>query len=345
MKRATAIAAGLGCAFGMLIVMQLTFPAPAVAIPNPLDVAKGALDVSLNPVDWMVDGFRALLHFMFGEQLDELGRHLLALLLAMPLLTDKEAFPGVNAYRQYVTYGAWGILPLTFVYASMRYWLSSYSGSGSYEALQGFMRTVVAVAMLLVFPVAFDGLMRATNMMSAALIKGPTSSAGFKGLAGVMSVEAITDGSVGMFVAIAAVFMGLVLLVVKVVVTALIAVLFVLSPLAIVLWPVEELSWALRSLVQSLGALMVFPCVWAVCFGTFAVLPRDAMFPGSYGDLVSSLLTPLIALASLIIALRLPFKILELAGMQGSISPGVGRGLSQVRNASYARSALTRVGR
>ena len=66
--------------------------------------------------------------------------------------------PSLNEYRDYVTGGAWGILGLSFVVASIRYWLSSYSGAGAYEALMGFARTVGSIAMLLAFPIAFDQL-------------------------------------------------------------------------------------------------------------------------------------------------------------------------------------------
>jgi hypothetical protein len=137
--------------------------------------------------------------------------------------------------------------------------------------------------------------------------------------------------------------MALILLVVKVIVTALLAVLFVLSPLAIALWPIEELSWGLRTLVQAMVGLLVFPVLWAVCFGTFAVLGNDALFPGNNGDVINSVLAPLITLASLIIAFRLPFAVLSQA-MKAGISPGIGRGVTQMRNAGYVRD-LARLGR
>jgi hypothetical protein len=130
--------------------------------------------------------------------------------------------------------------------------------------------------------------------------------------------------------------MAIILLVVKVIVTALLAVLFVASPLAIALWPIEELSWALRSLVQAILGLLIFPILWAVCFGTFAVLSTDALFPGNNGDAINTVLSPLIALAALIIAFRLPFAVLSQA-MRAGISPGISRGVTHVRNAGYVR--------
>jgi hypothetical protein len=329
------------CALALLIVGSIASPEPAAALPNPADLLPSIPD--LNPAHWVVDGFKAILHFIFGD-LDQLGRHLVNLLLAVPLLTDTAAFPRLNDYRAYVTGGAWGILALTFVVASLRYWLSSYSGNGAYEALAGFLRSTGAIAMLLVFPVVFDQLARAVNAFTAALVVNPVVGDGLgRGLVGTISTAAITGGGIAMLVGLATIVMAIVLLVVKVIVTALLAVLFVASPLAIALWPIEELSWALRSLVQAMLGLLVFPILWALCFGTFAVLSTDAMFPGDHGGAIDTVLSPLIALAALIIAFRLPFAVLGQA-MKAGISPGISRGVTHVRNVGYVRS-LTRAGR
>jgi len=145
-----------------------------------------------------------------------------------------------------------------------------------------------------------------------------------------------------MLVGSAAVVMAIVLLVIKVIVMALLATLYVLSPLAIALWPVEELGWALRSLVQAILGLLVFPILWAACFGTFAVLSIDALFPADSRDfLTSALLAPLVTLASLIIAFRLPFVVLRQA-MNAGLAPSVGRSM---QNVHYARSLAGGVAR
>jgi hypothetical protein len=330
-------------AFAVLCVVQLAAPASASALPSPLDLVPGGGDLpSLDPTQWVVDGFRAILKFIFGESIDSLGRHLVGLLLAVPLITDHRLFPGLNAYHAYVTGGAWGLLGLTFVVAIMRYWLSSFSGSGSYEALTGFVRGCGAIVMLLLFVPAFDGISRAVNMFTAALIAGPTQGSSDHGLMSALAPSSIADGGIAMLVTIAAIIMAIVLLVVKVIVVALLAVLFAASPLAIALWPVEELGWLLRSLVQALGALLIFPILWALCFGVFSVLPKDALFPGSYGDVINSVLSPLITLAALIIAFKLPFVVLQQA-IRASILPNPNRAVSTIRNVSYVRS-MTRSG-
>jgi hypothetical protein len=330
------VTVAVACALTLVLLGSIASPDPAAALPSPADLLPGLPD--LNPAHWVVDGFKAILRFIFGDQLDQLGRHLVNLLLSVPLLTDSGAFPRLNDYRAYVTGGAWGILALSFVVASLRYWLSSYSGNGAYEALAGFLRSTGAIVMLLLFPIVFDQLARAVNAFTAALVVNPVVGDGLgKGLVGTISTAAITGGGIAMLVGLAAIVMAVILLVVKVIVTALLAVLFVASPLAIALWPIEETSWALRSLVQAILGLLIFPILWALCFGTFAVLSTDAMFPGDHGSAINAVLSPLIALAALVIAFRLPFAVLGQA-MRAGISPGISRGVTHVRNVGYVRS-------
>jgi hypothetical protein len=325
-------------AAALVLVGSLSAPDNAQAIGiGPVGLPSLPGLPSLNPADWAIDAFKAILKFIFGDELEDLARHVINLLLAVPLLTDTKKFPSLNEYRDYVTGGAWGILGLSFVVASIRYWLSSYSGAGAYEALMGFARTVGAIALLLAFPIAFDQLSRVVNEFTAALIANPIVGANLgKGLVGTLGGALGTSGGIAMLVGIASIVMAIVLLVVKVIVTALLAVLFVLSPLAIALWPIEEFSWALRALVQAILGLLAFPILWAACFGTFAVLSADALFPGDVGDLINSVLSPLMTLASLIIAFRLPFVVLRQA-MNSGIVPSVSHAM---QSAYYTRSLV-----
>ncbi|MEA2139879.1 MAG: hypothetical protein QOG56_3029 [Solirubrobacteraceae bacterium] len=339
---------GLACVVVLVLAATFALPEPAAAL-SPQDLVPSPLDLlpstpSLDPAQWAVNGFKSILKYIFGDQVGELGRHLINLLLSVPLLADTAAFPRLNAYRDYVTGGAWGILGLSFVVASLRYWLSSYGGSGAYEALMGFMRSAGAIAILLVFPVVFDQLARGVNAFTSALVVNPIVGDGLgKGMVGVLSTTPGSGGGIAMLIGLAAIVVALILLVIKVIVTALLAVLFVASPLAIALWPIEELSWALRSLAQAMLGLLVFPILWAVCFGTFAVLGTDALFPGNHGDLISSALAPLITLATLVIAFRLPFAILRQA-MHAGISPGINRGLSTIHHVDRMHAIGVRVG-
>lgn len=336
MSRRRAVASALA------VVLAAALAAPATAsasiLPNPLDLVPDALD----PAHYIVEGFKALISWIFGDTIDELGHNLVGLLLAVPILTDKADFPRLNEYRGYVTGGAWGILGLSLVISSLRYWLSSFSGAGAYEALQGLIRTGGAICMLLAFPVAFDQIARAVNAMTAALVTTPIVAHGLEhGIAGTLVNANLIGGGIAMLITIAALIAALILLVVKVVVTALLAVLFVASPLAIVLWPVEETSFLLKTLVSAMLALLAFPVVWALCFGTFAVLSPDALFPGRHGDLVTSVLSPLITLASLIIAFRLPFALLSAAQLSG-LAPRARHGTTVVQHVRNVTTTRTR---
>jgi hypothetical protein len=312
--------------------------AAAFPMPSPADLltADKLIPGGLNPSSWVTDGFKAILKFIFGD-IDDLGKHLVNLLLAVPLLTDAKAFPKLNQYREYVTGGAWGLLSLSFVVASMRYWLASYTGAGAYEGAQGFVRSCAAIAGLLVFIPLFDQVARLTNAFTSALVANPIVGDNLgKGMTGVLDTGLISGGGIPMLVAIVAIMLAITLLVVKVIITALLAVLFVASPLALALWPIEEFAYLFRTLLQAMMGLLLFPVIWALCFGTFATLSVDALFPGEHGSQIPRLLGPLVMLAALIVAFRLPFAVLRQA-MQAGISPGLSRG---VRNVQVITSSI-----
>jgi hypothetical protein len=339
---------GAVCIVALVTLGSIVSPEPSAALPlpSPADLlnADRLIPDSLSPSSLAADGFAAILKFIFGD-VDELGKNLVNLLLAVPLLTDAKAFPKLNAYREYVTGGAWGLLALSFVVASLRYWLSSYTGAGAYEGAMGFIRSCVAISVLLAFVPFFDQLARFVNAFTSALILNPIVGHDVgHGFSSTISTAAIGGGGMMMIIAIFAIALAMILLVVKVIITALLAVLFVASPLAIALWPIEELGWLFRSLMQALIGLLIFPVIWAVCFGTFAVLSADALFPGDHGKQIQGVLAPLVVLAALVVAFRLPFAVLRQA-MQSGISPNIGRGVSHVQTAVNAIPAGRYAGR
>ena len=319
-RQQVAMAASLVVA---LLAVELLVPQPAAAF-------------SLNPADWVVDGFKAIIRFIFGD-VAELGKNLMNLLLAVPLMTDKGKFPRLNAYREYVEVGAYALLSLTTLLAIVRYWLSGFTGNGGMEALMGVARGAAAVAILLAFEPAFDQVSRIENAFTAALIDNPVVGRGLgDGVVKLLSDQSL-EGGITMLLSIVGVVTALLLLLVKVIVIALLAVLFVASPIAIALWPVDELAWAMRSCFLVILGLLSFPLLWALCFGAFATLTPDALFPGDYGDLLNAILAPAIALASLIVAFRFPFAVLKL-GMQASVSPS--SPIRTIRDASYVKRAV-----
>ncbi len=313
----------VGWALAIVLVGSLVAPDSAQAF------------LGIDPAGWAVDGFKAIIKWIFGD-VSTLANHIVQFLLGVPLLADPGQFPKLNAYRDYVVYGAWGVLSLSFVISSLRYWLSSYSGSGAHEALIGFARTAGAIVLLMLFRTMFDQLIRFVNEFTSALISNSVvGDALGHSITATLTGALATGGGIGMIVGIASLIMAIVLVVIKVIVTALLAVLFVLFALAVSLWPIEELSWALRNAVQAILALLMFPIIWAVCFGTFAVLSVDTLF-GEGGSLVNSLLGPLYTLAALIVAFRLPFVVLRQA-MNAGLAPSISKGL---QTAHYARALM-----
>jgi hypothetical protein len=64
----------------LLVGGSLCAPTAAQA-QNPLDLLPSLPD--LNPASWAVDGFKAILEFVFGDDLRQLAEHLVNLLLAI----------------------------------------------------------------------------------------------------------------------------------------------------------------------------------------------------------------------------------------------------------------------
>jgi hypothetical protein len=285
---------------------------------------------SLNPADWAVEGVQAILKFFFGNSIEKIADVFVNLLLAVPHLSDPKRFPGLNAYHDYVMGAGWGLLALSFIFVCLQYWASSYTSSGAQQAAIGFTRVIGGIGLMLCFPIAFGLTSDAVNELTAGLIKNPYVGDNLGTLIEATFVGGITSGGgLSLLVGIAALVMAIVLLVVKVCITAVLAVLFVLSPLAIGLWPFEPVAWALRSLAQAMLVLLCFPVLWAACFGTFAVLTPAALAPGAAGGLGSALLTSVVGLACLIVAFKLPFAVLRIATGMGLV-PSMSRALQTV---------------
>lgn len=329
----------LGCTFGLLLLGALL--ASSAVAQNPLDVpglkppkVPNPLDLlpSFSPGDAVLAGFKKILVWIFGD-FDDLGRSLVKLLLSVPLFADARVFPKLNEYREYVMAGCWGVLGLAAVITTVQFIATSFTGGDVYAPAMGIARAAGAILLLLVFAKVFDLVSRITNEFTHALIVNPivgdNLSASGK-LAAPFAVSALLLGKgplilIGIGIAV----LVLILLIVKVIISALLAVLYVLASLAIAVWPIGELSWALRNLVQAVLVLLMFPVVWATCFGVYVALPADALFSGKHGDTITATIGPLILLATLIVAFKLPFVVLRQA-MNAGLMPSFSRG---VRNA------------
>jgi hypothetical protein len=311
-----------------LAVTPLLTPAPARAdIPIVGPIVSGVTGLIGGVAnDVFVKGFGALLGFIFGSVLTALAQGFLKDLLDITPLAGPGAPAGLDQLHTEIVGAGWGLLTLSFTGAAIGYWLSSYTSSGAQQAATAFARTVGAIGLLISSPYIFSAATEAVNQLTAGIITLPVVAHGMTGLfERVFLGSLLTQGGVGMIAALIAVVMALALILVKITITALLAVLYVLSPLAIGLWPVEQLSWLLRTLLQVAFVALIFPVLWAACFAVFAVL--SPTFAASLG-----LLSPLVAVAALIIAFKLPFALLRISTGAG-LMPSAGKGMSAIYHA------------
>jgi hypothetical protein len=275
-------------------------------------------------------GFGALLSFIFGPALNDLASGFLRDLLNVVPLSGQGAPAGLEELHTDLVGAGFGLLTLSFAAAALGYWLSSYTSSGAEQAARGFTRTVGAVGLLICSPYIFSVATEAVNQLTHAIISTPVVSNGMDTLfAATFAAGSLSNGGLLLIVPVVGAVVALILVVVKITITALLAVLYVLSPLAIGLWPVEQLSWLLRVLVQVAFVALIFPVLWAVSFGVFAVLT-----PALNSSL--GVLSPLVGVAALIVAFKLPFALLRIATGAG-LMPSPGKAMSA---AYHARSLV-----
>jgi hypothetical protein len=287
-------------------------PTPSLPDVNPFDdLLPSVGDLAGKLIEGI---FKAL----FGNLEAKVTLGLVKFLVAHPIVTNHAAYGTLNEYRVYVTDGAWGLLALVLVISSFRYWASGFAGGGAYEALQGLVRTGIAAALLVAFPFVFEQLLVAGNLLTHALL---AYSGIEKGLAKLFVASKLVLGLGGIAYVLELVAF-IALIVTKIVLTALLSVLLVSSPLAIALWPIDELSWLARTWFQTFIAVVLWPVIWALCFAAFAAM-GDAAFStgGSIGD---TIIKPFVSVAMLYIAFKVPVAVLRQAQLAG-VTPNVGR--------------------
>lgn len=307
----------------------------AIPIPNPIAPLTNILD----PVKWIEKGFVGLLNFIFGDTIKDLAPSFMKALLAVPDFVGSGAFGDLRAFHDYIDWAGWGLLTLSFTAAALSYWSSSYTSSGAQQAATAFTRTVGAIGLLLSFPYLFQAATTAINYLTAGILQAPVVNGHMGDLInGTLGAGLVTGGGVTLILGVVAIVMAIILLLVKITISALLAVLYCLSPLAIGLWPIEQLSWLLRTLAQVMFVVLLFPVLWAVSFGVFATLSTPDLVGGA---LASSLLSPLVGVAALIVAFKLPFALLRMATGAG-LMPSVNKGMGAVY---HARGLAGMVGR
>jgi hypothetical protein len=321
-RHAAVCLAGLG-------LLALAAPSPALALPGLPDLTPDIL----GPADLVRAMFEFLLDTFFGIQ-TKVTRRVVDFLVAHPIYGDQAHYPELNQLRSYVSAGGWALLTLTITIASLRYWASGFTASGSYEAIQGIVRGATAAAAMIAYPLVFEWACVAGNLVSHALLQAPGMHDGITKLLAAALVANFSPLGIGVIASVVAVVVLVLLMVTKIVLATLLALLFVSGGLAIALWPLPETAWVARTWLQVLLAVLLWPIVWALCFALFAVLGRSAFsFKGEFGD---ELVKPFVTVAALWVAFKAPQLIARQAMLAG-LAPSLGGGLA--RTMVYGRQA------
>src|SRR5919109_1428803 len=321
----------LGLAVAVLLALALLAPTPAAAVDLP-ELPDLTPDIP-GPADLVREMFEFLLKTFFGIEVD-VTRRVVDFLVAHPVYSDASRYPELARLRAYVSAGGWAILSLTIAVSALRYWASGFTASGSYEAIQGIVRGAAAAGAMVAYPLVFEWLCVAGNLLSHALLQAPGMREGITKLLAAALVSSFSPLGIGAIASVVAVVVLVLLIVTKIVLASVLALLFVSGGLAIALWPLPETAWVARTWLQVLLAVLLWPVVWALCFALFAVLGRSAFsFKGEFGD---ELVKPFVTVAALWVAFKAPQLIARQAMLAG-LAPSLGGGLA--RTIIYGRQA------
>jgi hypothetical protein len=300
------------------------FPDPGDAF----DAATGAVK------DTAVGAFGAILGALFGGIQAKVTQALLTWLIAVPNFTGGN----VAELSKTLTGISFGLVAVVMTFAVIRFWLSglSSSGAGGAEAVDGFTRTIGAALFILAWPFLARQGIAITNTASSAILHSPSVSDDLTRLIRAALVGNFALGPVAWIISVitamagAILLLGLVLL--KIVLSSGTAILFVGMPVAVILWPISELSWVAQFAMRSFFVCLLIPLVWVIVFGTFAAIGVDAVsFEGGGGILDRAIIKPLTGCALLYVTVSCP-KWLMRAAMMGARPPGGG---FMGRTASY----------
>lgn len=329
-------------AIALVTIGQLLSPSNADASLNPLGPVEAGINAITGGVGGLganlaVKGFVAILNSLFS------GFEAHITLQILTWLTSSANQTGGNIAGLYsLTSGiAIGLLGAVLTASFVRYWLAglSLSGRGGYEALEGLLRTLAAVAGLLCWPFLFDQLVALGNICSATVLGSPALRGNVAHLINtVVFVTFQPNGKLGLFVTGVLAFAGALLFVgllfMKVMTGAALTFLYVAMPIAIILWPVEELAWLSRHAARTFLALVLIPVIWALIFATFAAISVNALeFQGASG-FVNQVTQPLVAIAMLWLTVTIPRTLFRLA------TSGIGLGRHGGGFISHAGSFL-----
>jgi hypothetical protein len=286
----------------------------------------------LHPVDAVTEGFLKILQSIFGGIEARLIAGVINALLTIPNFDS-----GHVAELEKTTVAiAAGMLTAVLTLSILRYYVAglSDSGSGGFEALQGVVRVLGAVGFIILWPGLFNEVVKIPRLFNEALLGSGSvqhnvallfdaalvlGSGAFVLGTGVGLIFVILIGFIAAITFIALLWM-------KVLLSVLLMFLYVTMPLAVVLWPVPELSWLATSSMKVLFVALIVPCIWAILFALSAAINADILTWVPTHSVIDTLIVrPLAGLTLMILCITIPRFLMRSAMIGPHGQPGGGR--------------------
>lgn len=303
--------------FACVLAVSLAHPASAQAeVPVIGPVIEGIGEVGhtiLHPVDAVVEGFVKVLQAIFGGIEAKLIAAVITALLTIPNFDN-----GHVAELEHTTVAlSAGMLSAVLTLSIFRYYISGLSdhGSGGFEAIQSLVRVGGAVGFIILWPGLFNQIVQFPQMFDQALLNSGgvqhnvallfdaalvTGGGAFVLGTGVGLIFLIVIGFIAALVFIALLWM-------KVLLSVMLMFLYVSMPLAVVVWPLPELSWLAAAAMKALTVALIVPCVWAILFALSAAINTDILTWVPTHSVIDTLLVrPLAGITLMILCLTIP---------------------------------------
>ena len=337
-RRVHVVAAGAAVT-GLALCMLLTSATAAQAklpvigeIPVVGPIDEGLLGVGeavLNPAEAVLQGFVHLLQAIFGGFEAHLITEVIAGLLAIPNFDTGH----VAGLEHTTTSIAAGMLSAVLTLSILRYYIAGLtnSASGGFEALQGVVRVVGAVGFIVLWPGVFSEILEIPSAFNHALL-GSTSvqhnvallfDAALTLGAGAFAINAGIGLIFVILIGLISAVVFLALLWMKVLLSVMMMFLYVSMPLAVVLWPVPELSWLAISAMKALAVAVIVPSVWAILFALSEAVNADVLtWAPSHSIIDTVLIRPLAGITLMLLCITIPRYLMRTAMIGPHGQPG-----------------------
>ena len=329
-------AAGVGIVLVAILTGSLTDPSSAnaeIPVLGPAVKAIGGVGHAiLHPLDTVVEGFVKILQAIFGGIEARLITGVINALLTIPNFDN-----GHVATLESTTVAiAAGMLSAVLSLSILRYYLAGLtdSGSGGFEALQALSRLAGAVGFIILWRGLFNTVVEIPRLFNEALLGGGSvqhnvallfdaalvvGSGAFALNAGIGLIFVIVIGFIAALTFIALLWM-------KVLLSVLLMFLYVSMPLAVVVWPIPELSWLAASAMKTLFVALIVPCVWAILFALAAAVNADVLtWVPTHSVIDTVIVRPLAGITLMLLCLTIPRFLVRTAMIGPHAQPSRGR--------------------